>query len=66
MSPSIRKCRRHHVRGPTCIAILELFKVAWIYHLRGCKGFYKCTLRKESFLQDLFYGNLVTTFTSSK
>ena len=30
----------------------KLFKVAWFYHLRGCKGFDKCTLRKESlFLQ---------------
>ena len=23
-------------------------RVAWTYHLRGCKGFNKCTLRKES------------------
>jgi hypothetical protein len=46
----------------------NLFRVAWTYHLRGCKGFDKCTLRKESLFQAirLIDGNLVTTFTSSK
>ena len=36
----------------------KLFKiVAWVYHLRGCKGFDKCTLRKESlFLQTYMLG----------
>ena len=53
VSPAVRECRRRPAPregtgAPTCMAARAGLESCRAYPLRGCKGFDKCTLRKDS------------------